>query len=118
MKRDLKPLWKQSLGGVFDVDNVKRFWKTRTEIIQTLERGEYVKKVGMAVLGGSFLIGPMLIMVLHPGLVTSLVTTSVCVFAFGLGIARFLDKPFDVLSATAAYAAVLIVFVGTSGTRA
>lgn len=116
MKRDLKPLRRGTLGGLSDEDNVKRFWKTRTETIQTLEQGEYIKKVAMAVLGGSFLVGPMLVMVLHPGLVTSLVTTSVCVFAFGLGIARFLEKPFDVLSGTAAYAAVLVVFVGTSGT--
>ncbi|CZR53460.1 uncharacterized protein PAC_03338 [Phialocephala subalpina] len=48
------------------------------------------------------------------GRVTNLVTTSVCVLAFGLLISVFLEKPFDVLSATAAYAAVLVVFVGTS----
>lgn len=118
MTKHLKPLQDQELGGLFDEDDVRRFWNTRTEMIRTLEQGEYVQKVGMAVLGGAFLIGPMLVMVLHPGLVTSLVTTSVCVFAFGLGIARFLEKPFDVLSGTAAYAAVLVVFVGTSGTSA
>lgn len=117
MQKDLKPLRRRRLGNLSDESNVRRFWKTRTETIQMLEHGEYVKKVGLAVLGGAFLIGPMLVMVLHPGLVTSLVT-SVCVFAFGLGVARFLEKPFDVLSGTAAYAAVLVVFVGTSGSSA
>ncbi|GKT41042.1 uncharacterized protein ColSpa_01223 [Colletotrichum spaethianum] len=77
----------------------------------------YTEKVGMALVGGVFLIAPMLIMVLHPGLVTSLVTTSVCVFAFSLvmSLPVFLKAPFDVLSATAAYAAVLVVFIGTGG---
>lgn len=72
----------------------------------------------MAFVGGAFLIGPMLLMVLHQGKVTSLVNTSVCVFAFGLVMAAFLEKPFDVLSATAAYATVLVVFVGMSTTNA
>lgn len=75
------------------------------------------KKGLMAIIGGSFLIAPMLIMVLHPGTVTSLITTSVSVFTFGLAmsLSPFLDRPFDVLSATAAYAAVLVVFIGTGG---
>ena len=68
----------------------------------------------MAISGGVFLVAPMLIMVLHPTLVTSLVTSFVFVFVFSVTAAYFLDKPFDVLSGTAAYAAVLVVFVGTS----
>jgi hypothetical protein len=68
----------------------------------------------MAAIGGAFLIGPMLLMVLHKTLLTTLLTSSICVFAFGLLMAMFLEKPFDVLSATAAYAAVLVVFIGTS----
>jgi len=76
----------------------------------------FVKRVGMAGVGGTFLIGPMLLMVLHKSLLTSLLTASICVFAFGLVLATFLDRPFEVLSGTAAYAAVLVVFVGTSST--
>jgi len=34
--------------------------------------------------------------------------------AFGVLMARVLERPFDVMSATAAYAAVLVVFVGTA----
>lgn len=93
---------------------IKRFGgETRTEKAKQDWIQEYTEKVAMAVTGGAFLIAPMLVMVLHPGLVTSLVTTSACVFAFGLVMAIFLKAPFDVLSATAAYAAVMVVFIGT-----
>jgi hypothetical protein len=77
-------------------------------------RKELLERIGMACLGGMFLIGPMLIMVLHPSRLTSLLTSSMCVLAFGLVLSWFLEKPFEVLSAAAAYAAVLVVFVGTS----
>jgi hypothetical protein len=93
-----------------------------------------------AVSGGGALIAPMLIMVLHPSRNTSLITTCVFVFAFALALATFnslalyvgqflrslgLKKDVlegvrlqakDILGATAAYAAVLVVFVGTSTT--
>jgi hypothetical protein len=58
----------------------------------------------------------MLIMRLHATLITELVTTSAFVLAFAVVLARFMvdaDRK-DILSATAAYAAVLVVFVGTS----
>ncbi|KAK2056925.1 hypothetical protein LY76DRAFT_517392 [Colletotrichum caudatum] len=75
----------------------------------------YTRKVDMALVGGVFLVAPMLVIVLHPGLTTSLVTTSVCIIAFGLVVSLpvFLKATFDVLSVTAAYAAKLVVvFVG------
>ncbi len=43
----------------------------------------FMQRLGMAIVGGVFLVVPMLIMVLHKGLFTSLLTTSLCVFAFG-----------------------------------
>ncbi|KAF4929818.1 hypothetical protein CGCVW01_v001283 [Colletotrichum viniferum] len=76
---------------------------------------KYFKVFVWAVVGNLFLIGPMILMVLKPGLITSLVTTSVCVTIFAAVAPKFLDKIGDVMSATAAYAAVLVVFVGTSG---
>lgn len=79
---------------------------------EALER--FFQRVGMACIGGAFLIGPMLVMSLHQTRFTALLTSSICVFGFGLVMAIFLDKQFDVLSATAAYAAVMVVFVGTS----
>jgi hypothetical protein len=87
---------------------------------------------------GAALITPMLIMVLHPSRNTSLITTCVFVFAFacamviynnvvlivdyglrrigmvGEGLVTLALQPKDIMGATAAYAAVLVVFVGTS----
>lgn len=72
------------------------------------------KRLGMAVLGGAMLIGPMWLMVLHNTLYTCLVSTTVFVAVFGVIMAYKLDDGKDVLSSTAAYAAVLVVFVGLS----
>jgi hypothetical protein len=69
----------------------------------------------MGIIGGIALIGPMLLMVLHRDLDTSIITASVATFIFasGLtGVKSLAGK--DVLAATAAYAAVLVVFVGSS----
>ena len=75
----------------------------------------FLKKLWMAGLGGAFLIAPILLMVLQEGLLTTLLTTSLCVVVFGFIMAFYLTDPFNVLSATAAYAAVLVVFVGNGG---
>ena len=72
------------------------------------------KRLAMAALGWGFIVGPMLLMVLSDTKLTALCTSSVCVFAFGFLMARILERPFDVMSATAAYAAVLVVFVGSN----
>jgi len=75
-------------------------------------------RLAMAFFGGIALIGPMLIMVLQPSRNTCLITTSVATFLFAtllaLGARDSTGK--DVLAATAAYAAVLVVFVGTAMT--
>lgn len=67
-----------------------------------------------AAVGGIFLVGPMWLMTLHNTRYTALISTSVFVFVFGVLMASSLEKPMDVLSSTAAYAAVLVVFVGTT----
>lgn len=75
-------------------------------------RQQFFSRVGVAALAGAFLIGPMWLMVLHNTLYTGLVTTTVCVTLFGLVMAINLNSNMEVLSSTAAYAAVLVVFVG------
>lgn len=71
-----------------------------------------------ALFGGYILLIPMLIMTLNPRLITALLTTTVCV----LGVVLFIAiqyheaEPKDLLTIAAAYAAVLVVFVGTSTT--
>lgn len=88
---------------------------------------------------GAALISPMLIMVLHSSRTTSLITTAICVFAFASTLVVFNTAAYwfaeamqgshgtrssqvmgdmlqvkDIIGATAAYAAVLVVFVGLS----
>jgi hypothetical protein len=74
------------------------------------------ERLRMALFGGAALIGPTLIMSLSPGRTTSLVTASLATLLFALALAKFATTSTgkDVLGATAAYAAVLVVFVGTS----
>jgi hypothetical protein len=97
-----------------DMGKLKMFGGSRTLMNQKEAFEQFLKRISMACIGGAFLIGPMLIMVLHQSLLTTLLTASIGVATFGLIMALFLEKPFDVLSGTAAYAAVLVVFVGTS----
>lgn len=70
----------------------------------------------MGSFGGVALIGPMLLMVLHYDRNTTVITASVATFLFVLVLAFGAPnlKGQDVLAATAGYAAVLVVFVGTS----
>jgi VIT1/CCC1 family predicted Fe2+/Mn2+ transporter len=69
----------------------------------------------VALTGGSFLIVPMVIMSLNTSQTKSLVTVSLSVLLFVL-ILSFIVRVSNVetLVATATYAAVLVVFVGTS----
>lgn len=97
-----------------DQTDIDRFGgPPKTKARKDASRG-YMQRATVAIGGGLSLVVPMIIMVLRPSFVTSLVTTSVCVIVFSLVIPSFLDGTNDVLSATAAYAAVLVVFVGTS----
>lgn len=77
---------------------------------------EFLSRLRMALFGGCSLIAPMLIMRLYPTLVTVLVTASVCILAVSIILAFYMRdaQKRDILAATAAYAAVLVVFVGTT----
>lgn len=87
---------------------------TRRANIRATRASNLRLKLGMAMLGGLLLVGPMWLMVLHNTKYTALVSTSVFVFIFGLLAAWFFEKPLEVVAGTAAYAAVLVVFVGTN----
>jgi hypothetical protein len=80
-------------------------------------RKALVARLLMALGGGVALVGPMLIMVLRPTRLTVVLTPSVCVIATAICLAIFMvdSQPKDVLACTAAYAAVLVVFVGVGG---
>ncbi|EHK15438.1 uncharacterized protein TRIVIDRAFT_228472 [Trichoderma virens Gv29-8] len=80
-------------------------------------RGETRKKafssrIGGAVIGGTFFIGPMWLTALKQEIYLSLGVTTGCVVAFGLLMASFVGSLEAVFAATFAYAAVLVVFVG------
>lgn len=79
----------------------------------TWHRG-FRDRIVLAAVGGAFLVGPMWLMVLQSGVYTSLISTTAFVVCFGILMAYFLHEGKDVLGSTAAYAAVLVVFVGTS----
>jgi hypothetical protein len=80
------------------------------------QKKAFTGRVAMALFGGVSLIVPMLVMTLHPSRNTSLITTSTATFVFAIALALGATDTAgkDVLAATAAYAAVLVVFVGTS----
>ena len=79
-------------------------------------REDLLNRIRMALFGGVVVVAPMLIMTLHRTLLTTLLTTSLFVLAVGLVLAWSMDsaEPKDILTATAAYAAILVVFVGTT----
>jgi hypothetical protein len=70
----------------------------------------------MALFGGIALIIPTVIMAKNQGLNFSLITTAIAtvLFALMLALGATDSTGKDVLAATAAYAAVLVVFIGTS----
>ncbi|KAJ6261408.1 hypothetical protein Dda_4078 [Drechslerella dactyloides] len=72
------------------------------------------RRLVFGIFGGGFLVGPMWLMLLTPGLYNSLISATSFIAGFGLIMACFLTEATDVLAMTAAYAAVLVVFVGTN----
>jgi hypothetical protein len=89
--------------------------RTRKNHIRETKVGAFWKRLYMAIFGGFAVVAPMLLMVLYKHILTSLLTTSLAVFLFALAMATFSTaNPETLLAAVAAYAAVLVVFVGTS----
>ncbi|KAK3313287.1 hypothetical protein B0H66DRAFT_565763 [Apodospora peruviana] len=102
----------------------KRLLKAMNETTSGITKAKEVKerqalwaRIFMALGGGLSLVGPMLIMVLHPTKLTALTTTSCFVTGIAVVLAVFMrdSQPKDVVACTAAYAAVLVVFVRIGG---
>lgn len=88
---------------------------SRNEGEREVRLKQFRRRLLSAALGGAFLIGPMwLTVLLDSWRYTALVVTSVFVSLFGLVMAALLDESKDIMANTAAYAAVLVVFVGTN----
>ncbi|PSS12716.1 hypothetical protein M430DRAFT_53004 [Amorphotheca resinae ATCC 22711] len=69
----------------------------------------------MAIFRGATLTIPMIIMVMDARKVTVLLTTGISTLAIGLILSFWMEDASckDIFAATAAYAAALVVFVGT-----
>lgn len=72
-------------------------------------------RLGAAFAGGGALLLPMIIMIVCPGQLPALMTTYCFVFAVAIALAILMrdSQPKDIFACVAAYAAVLVVFVGT-----
>lgn len=86
--------------------------KPPKEVSEFIDR---VVRLIVAMTGGLFLIVPMVIMTVQPSTIKSLVTVSAAVllFSFCLSFGVKVTNS-ETLVSTATYAAVLVVFVGTS----
>jgi hypothetical protein len=94
--------WENSTSGAQPVGG------TRTE---ALSRALW-SRIGAALLGGIFLVGPMWALSLRREAIFQLGFTTGCVFSFALLVAWYASTADVVFTATLAYAAVLMVFVG------
>lgn len=88
----------------------------RGQLNKVAEFRSFTARLGIAAFGGAFLVGPMWLMALDSRKYTGLITTTIFTFAFAVVMARLLRKESTavVISSTAAYTAVLVVFVGTT----
>jgi hypothetical protein len=87
----------------------------RTAAIKADKSRHLLSRFVMASSGGLSLVVPVIVMANVPGKTSSLVTTCIAMLVFAIGITFGTQLKADqVLGATAAYAAVLVVFVGTS----
>jgi VIT1/CCC1 family predicted Fe2+/Mn2+ transporter len=99
----------------YDSANPQLPGDSRARIVHEREAQAIIKRFCVAFVGGMALLIPMIIMVLHKDLLTTLLVVSVSVILFAVLIAIYSHQsPVDILTLTAAYAAVLVVFVGSS----
>lgn len=93
-------------------------WDFDGTVLATERRqlSDFQERLFMAVFGGLALVGPVVIMSLWGTKTVCLATTAGCVTVVAVILARFMTEaqPKDVIAATAAYAAVLVVFVGAT----
>jgi hypothetical protein len=77
------------------------------------------ERYALTILGSVIIVVPMVIMALVPGRTPSIVTVVTCTMVFAVGTAYFspTKPPLELMIATAAYAAVLVVFIGASVTE-
>jgi hypothetical protein len=105
-----------------EVGRLFRGSRTRREIMDSMQTSRKqqwkarVDRFTMAIIGGVLLVVPVVVMSFDTSRTRSLVTLSVSVLIFSVVIATGAAKasPQEIVGATAAYAAVLAVFLGAS----
>lgn len=98
-----------------DHGNIKFRFIGRNKANRAALHQNQLSRFAMSALGGLLLLIPMLIMANVPGKTPSLITTCVALAGFSALVTLFTELgPHEILATTAAYAAVLVVFVGTS----
>jgi hypothetical protein len=104
-----------NLQNALDRDHPRLPGVARTTAVRSSKSGHWLSRLALALAGGLSLIVPVILMVKFPGPITSLVTTcsSLLLFAFAVTFGTDI-RAYQILAKTAAYAAVLVVFVGTS----
>lgn len=101
-----------------DYNNVQLRAIGRNEANRATHHQKQLSRFAMSALGGLLLLAPVLIMANTSGKVSSLVTTCVALVVFSALVTLFTELgPHEILATTAAYAAVLVVFVGTSSSN-
>ena len=101
-----------SLGADIDIES---FFGLSTEA-KLIMLGKFLDRSWYALIGGFALILPMLIMKLYPTTLSVCLTTTLSVILVGQVLATLAKDINSILTLTAAYAAVLVVFVGTATT--
>jgi hypothetical protein len=88
----------------------------RLSVRKVHDQEAFISRLLMALFGGIALILPTIIMAKHPSTNFSLGTTAVATVLFALALAFGAKNSTgkDVLAATAAYSAILVVFIRTS----
>ncbi|KAF4625610.1 hypothetical protein G7Y89_g12555 [Cudoniella acicularis] len=113
LKKRLK-LWKKYASRERRMASVLKRWTVEEQ----KKKNKFISRASGAVFGGIAVITPMLIMSLHPTRLTQLLTASLFVVSVALLLAWLMDEAEwkDMIATTAAYAAVLVVFVGAATT--
>jgi hypothetical protein len=121
-RKDISEMAKKELSTFYTEDVIKsRYIPDQIKAFETKSHLQwyfksFFSRLRMAVFGAFTLLAPMLIMTLHPTKLTVLVTTTVFVVAVAIALAGSMVTADgkDIIGATAAYTAVLVVFVGTT----
>lgn len=95
-------------GAPWDYISMKQAFRTRHKLT--------IRRYTLAGLGAAILVLPMILMVLLKNTVAGLVTVAGCAIMFAIASAHLFSAKLDheLIGVTAAYAAVLVVFVGSS----